>query len=135
MSFMLLPSKFLKLPFNPIWTGGHYSPHNRRSSAVSTWIALRSPNFLSLFLLLFYKSQKSNFQKKKILQKISNVVKNIHRGTLLCKNQNFQKNFFFGKYYFFCLNINCTWSQLYFEVHSSSVAQNFKFLPFFPWNF
>ena len=52
------------LLFNPILHGGgggHYGPDDRRSSAVSTWIALHSPNFLTLFLLLFYKSQKSHF--------------------------------------------------------------------------
>ena len=47
---------------NPILTGGgHYGPYDQRSSAVSLWIALGSPNFLTLFLLTFYKSQKSRF--------------------------------------------------------------------------
>ena len=121
---------------NPILPGGgHYGPYDRRSSAVSLWIALGSPNFLTLFLLTFYKSQKSRFLKKNFLQKISKVVKNIHRGDPSMQKSKFSKNFFFWKYYLFCLNINCTWSQLHFEVHSSSLAQNFKFLSFFPWNF
>ena len=45
--------------------GGHYGPDDRRSSVVSLWIALRLPNFFTLFLSMFYKSQKSHFQKKK----------------------------------------------------------------------
>ena len=116
--------------------GGHYGPDDRRSSAVSLWIALRSPNFLTLFLLTFYKSQKGRFLKKEFFCKKYRTLSKISiGGTLLCENQNFQIFFFFWKCYFFCLNINFTWSQLYFEVHSSSVAQNFKFLSFFPWNF
>ena len=91
--------KFSLTLFGP--GGGHYGPDDQRSFPVSTWIALRSPNFLTLFLLLFYKSQKSHFQKKKILLKISNVVKNIQRGTLLCINQNFQDKYFFWKTLFF----------------------------------
>ena len=45
--------------------GGHYGLDDRRSSVVSLWIALRLPNFFTLFLSMFYKSQKSHFQKKK----------------------------------------------------------------------
>ena len=53
-------------PINPILHGGgHYGPDDRRSSVVSLWIALRLPNFFTLFLSMFYKSQKSHFQKKK----------------------------------------------------------------------
>ena len=91
------------LSINPILTGGgHYGLYDRRSSAVSLWIALRSPNFLTLFLSTFYKRQKSRFQKK-TLSKI------FMGGTLLCKNQNLKKKILsFGKHYFFCLNINCT---------------------------
>ena len=55
---------------NPILPGGgHYGPYDRRSSAVSLWIALGSPNFLTLFLLTFYKSQKGRFLKKNFFAK------------------------------------------------------------------
>ena len=52
--------------FNPILHGGgHYGPDDQRSPVVSLWIALCLPNFFTLFLSMFYKSQKSHFQKKK----------------------------------------------------------------------
>ena len=62
----------INLPlFNPIWTGiwndvvdqggGHYGPDNQRLSPISTWIALSSPNFLTLFLSMLDMSQKSCF--------------------------------------------------------------------------
>ena len=76
------------------------------------------------------------FRKKIFLRKISNVVKNIHGGDPSMQKSKFSKFFFFfRKCYFICLNINFTWSQLYFEVHSSSVAQDFKFLSFFSLKF
>ena len=74
---------------------GHYCPYDWRSSAVSLWIGLRSPNFLTLFLSMFYKSQKSGFQKKIFCEKYRTLSKISIRGTLLCKNQNFQKKLFF----------------------------------------
>ena len=80
-------------------------------------------------------SEELFLEKKFFCEKYRTLSKIFMGGTLLSKNQNFQKNFFFRKCYSICLNINFTWSQLYFEVNSSSVAQNFKFLSFFPWNF
>ena len=89
---------------NPILHGGgHYGPDDRRSSAVSTWIALHSPNFLTLFLLLFYKSQKSHFQKKKIFAKsIERRQKYPKGGPFYAKIKIFKKkSFFFLKTLFF----------------------------------
>ena len=133
-----LPCNCNAFDFNPIshLGGGHYGLDDQRSSAVSLRIALRSPNFLTLFLSMFYKSQKSRFQKKKFFAKnIERCQKYSWGGPFYAKIKIFKKNFFFRKCYSICLNINFTWSQLYFEVHSSSVAQNFKFFSFFPWNF
>ena len=99
--YMCITGKILKLTIFYMG-GGHNGPDDQRSSAVSLWIALRSPNFLTLFLSMFYKSQKSHFQKKKFLQKISNVVKNIHRGDPSMQKSKFSKKiFFFWKILFF----------------------------------
>ena len=38
-----------------------------------------------------------------------------------------KKLFFCNNSYFFLLNLYCTWSQLSFEVHNRSVAQNLQF--------
>ena len=65
--------------------GGTFCPDHRRSSVVSTWIVLRSPNFLTLFFSMLDTSQ----AQKKILKnsKISHVAKG---GTLL-KTESGQK--------------------------------------------
>ena len=104
--------------FNPILhRGANMAPDDRRSSAVSLRIALHSPNFLTLFLSMFYKSQKSCFQKKKIFCKKYQTLSKISIGRpFYAKIKIFKKHFlFFGKYYLFCLNINFIWSQLYFR--------------------
>ena len=106
---MLIFATFWNL--NPIWTRGegHYGPEDKRSSAVSTWIALHSPNFLTLFLLLFYKSQKSHFQKKFFFAKnMERRQKYPKGGPFYAKIKISKKILFLGKYYFFCLNMNCT---------------------------
>ena len=44
------------------------------------------------------------------------------------KIEKIEKNIFFcEKLYFFLLNLNCTGSQLSFEVYNTSVGQNFNF--------
>ena len=89
--------------------GGHYGPEDRRSSVVSLWIALRLPNFFTLFLSMFYKSQKSHFQKKNFFAKnIERRQKYPKGGPFYAKIKIFKKILFFGKHYFFCLNMNCT---------------------------
>ena len=102
-------------------------PHGLRCANQIPWLC---------FFYCFTSLRRVIFRKKIFLQKILNVVKNIQRGDPSMQKSKFSKKyFFFGKHYFFCLNMNCTWSQLSFEVHISSAAQNFKFLSFFPWNF
>ena len=47
-----------------------------------------------------------------------------------------EKKFFFARNCtFFYLNLNCTCSQLSFEVYNIYIAQNFKFRLFLPWKF
>ena len=55
--------------------GGTFCPGHRRSSAISTWIVLRSPNFLTLFFSMLDTSQKS--PPKFFFQ---SVAKNFQRG-------------------------------------------------------
>ena len=55
----------------------------------------------------------------------------------LGENQKILKFFVFftNKPYFFKLNLNCTCSQLSFEVHNTLETQNFENFEFFYYNF
>ena len=66
-------------------------PHGLRCAHQISWLC---------FFYGFTSLRRVIFRKKNWL-KISNVFKNIQRGTQLCKNQNFQKNTFFWKTLFF----------------------------------
>ena len=123
--------------FNPILHGGAIMAQTTKDRLPFPYGLRYAPQISWLcFFQCFTSPRRVVFRKKKFLQKISHVVKNIHRGDPSMQKSKFsKKNFFFGKYYLFCLNINFTWFQLYFEVYGSSLAQNFKFLSFFPWNF
>ena len=94
------------------------------------------PKFLDFVSFNVLQVSEELFLEKKIFCKKYRTLSKISMGgPFYAKIKIFKFFLFFWKCYFFCLNINFTWSQLYFEVHSSSVAQNFKFLSFFPWNF
>ena len=110
--------------------GGHYGPHYhelvcRCRKVRATFTKL--PDFVpfnvcqvqeSQFWCLFFK-------------KLKNIdVKNFWgSSSIRWKSEKIEKNIFFtNKPYFFKLNLNCTCSQLLFEVHYTIETQNF-------WNF
>ena len=84
--------------------GGHYGPDNWRSSVVSTWVALHSPNLLDLFLSMLDTSRKFDFR---FFQRYQTYPKNIQRDPSMQKSK-FSEFFVFSfKISFFCLNLNC----------------------------
>merc|ERR1712087_741781 len=81
--------KLIAYHLNPIWTRrGIFCPDQQISSAVSTCIALHSPNFLTLFLSMSEMSQQSHFWHFFL-----NIVrcKKCPKGALLCKKKIFKK--------------------------------------------
>ena len=69
--------------------------------------------FFGFFFENFEKLDVQNFQPSSIITQ---------------KSKNSKKLYFFAKkLYFFLLNLNCTCSQLSFEVYNTSVGQNLKF--------
>ena len=116
--------------------GGHYGPHYHESvcrcrKVRATFTKL--PDFVpfnvcqvqeSQFWCLFFK-------------KLKNIdVKNFWgSSSIRWKLEKIKKNIFFtNKPYFFKLNLNCTCSQLSFEVHCSIETQNFWNFEFFYYN-
>ena len=116
-------------------SGGHYGPHYHESVCcfhrdrarftkildfvpLHIWLIPSKP-FLEFFFEIFKKLNVQNFRGSSSMSwKIEKIEKN---------------PFFFKKSYFFWLNLFCIHSQLSFEVHNSSVAQNLKFWPFLAW--
>ena len=91
---------------------------------------------MTLIPSTFARSQWSHFLNfyKKIWKK---VRRNIFAGFENdAKIEKIGKNIFFARNCtFFYLNLNCTCSQLSFEVYNIYIAQNFKFQLFLPWKF
>ena len=104
-------------------------------SAVSTGSGLSSPKLMTLFLSRIERSQRSHFLNF-FWKFFENWTSKIFWGSssMSRKIKKIEKNpFFCKKSYFFWLNLFCIHSQLSFEVHNSSVAQNLKFWPFLAW--
>ena len=90
---------------------------------------------LDFFLLIFARSQKARFgvcfskNRKNLTSKIFGGPRALELDE---KSENFEFFFFFtSKPYFFKLNLNCTCSQLSFEVHNTLETQNFENFEFF----
>ena len=114
--------------------GGHYGPDSWNQSAVSTGLEIDSPKFMTLFLSRFARSYESHFLNfflkflKNWYSKIFGVLERV------AKIENLKKIAVFGiKLYFFLLNVNCTCSQLFFEVYNISVAKKFEISIFLAW--
>ena len=112
--------------------GAKSGPDDQTQSGIFTFWWLESPNFMTLFLFTFARSQRGNFLKKEN-QFLKNPKKwfrsfNIKGSPLwikIEKSQNF--SIFWKKIILFYLNINQKCSQLSFDVCILSFAKNFKF--------
>ena len=98
-------------------------------------VAKLMPNFLTLFLSIFARSQKASFGV--CFSKIEKIDVEIFGGPrALSENRKILVIFVFllNKPYFFKLNLNCTCSQLSFEVHNTLETQNFEIFEIFYYN-
>ena len=128
--------RLVKIPLNPILHGGALWPGRPKIVCRFHMDCAALTKFLDFVSFIVLQVSEESFSEKKIFAKnIKRRQKYPKGGPFYAKFKISKKILFFGKHYFFCLNMNCTWSQLSFEVHISSAAQNFKFLSFFPWNF
>ena len=104
---------------------------------MALWRLLQTcSHFMTLIPSTFVRSQWSHFFNS--YKKIWNYVRFKIFASLEndAKIEKIGKNIFFcWKLYFFYLNLNCTCSQLSFEVYNIYIAQNFKFRLFLPWKF
>ena len=116
--------------------GGGVKKHRTtiKPSAVSEGQGLGSPKFLTLFLSIPDRSQRSHFWNLflKISQNWTSKILGGHQA-LGEKLKNKKYIILCKKSYFFWLNLYCTCSQLCFEVYNTSVTQNLKFRPFLTW--
>ena len=82
--------------------GGHYGPHDRKRSAVSTGFGLGSPKFMTLFLSMFDKTQKSHFWN--FFLNFSKKLNCLENHSFFWKTRDFQKTYGFPK-----RNTNLEW--------------------------
>ena len=93
------------------------------------WLSIDTKNSPLCGLLLLLCAVKWRWSKMKFF-KSKKVKIEILRGPRALGKKFLKIYFFCKKYYFFCLNLYCICSQLSFEVHNSSIAQNLKYWPF-----
>ena len=124
-------------PFNPILPGGgHYGPPYHESVCRCRMVRAmltKLPDFVPFHICQVPESQFWCLFFKK-LKKID--VENFWgSSSIRRKSENFEIFCFFtNKPYFFKLNLNCTCSQLSFEVHNTLETQNFENFEFFYYN-
>ena len=113
--------------------GAIMAPPTMNPSAAVAWSFTKLPDFVPFHICQVPESQFWCLFFKK-LKKID--VENFWgSSSIRRKSENFEIFCFFtNKPYFFKLNLNCTCSQLSFEVHNTLETQNFENFEFFYYN-
>ena len=111
------------------------APTTMNRSAAVARSGLRLPNFLTLFLSMFTRYRKASFGVSFSKNWKISTSKIFGGPRALGKNGKILNFFYFtNKLYFFKLNLNCTCSQLSFEVHNTLENQNFENFEIFYYN-
>ena len=114
---------------------GKFCPNHHKSLVTFQWTLQISLYFMTLFLWTIYRSHWGHLSKKilKILKNQKIYFFNSDNPPLKKKNgkKKLKIIFFPKKSYFFNLNLNFTWSLLFFEVHSICFASNIQIFRFF----